>query len=294
MIADKLQKLQTIKDNIKTAINNKGGNVGDDFTQYSTAIDNLSTGDGETGDCTLESITITENGTYEGAYDKVTVLIDDRYEEGVEDGINTQKSKLSSISITKNGTYTNENGYNSINVNVEGGGTTPIEVFKVPDEMKFKESTFTTIPEGLDFSNVTDFTETFMNCENLKSVNINTSNAIKFESTFSNCTNLETVGELDCSKLAYINGTVFSNCVNLINLGGFKNIGKSLVGSSFISFARSNGINRESMLNVFEKLYPIDELYQPKRIVITDVVKNGLRDEDIAIATSKRWVIEVV
>ena len=97
MIADKLQKLQTIKDNIKTAINNKGGNVGDDFTQYSTAIDNLSTGDGETGDCTLESITITENGTYEGAYDKVTVLIDDRYEEGVEDGINTQKSKLSSI-----------------------------------------------------------------------------------------------------------------------------------------------------------------------------------------------------
>lgn len=256
-------------------------------------------GNVEVGECpeypNLEEITITENGTYEGAYDKVTVLIDDRYEDGVEDGISNQKSKLSSISITKNGTYTNENGYNSINVNVEGGGTTPIEGFKVPDGMKFKESTFTTIPEGLDFSNVTDFTETFMDCANLKSVNINTSNAIKFENTFQNCTNLETIGELDCSKVDAVIGA-FGECINLQNLGGFKDLGKSVNANRYIlRFNRSNGLTRESMLNVFNKLYPIEDIFfVTARIDITNIVKNALSDEDIAIATSKNWVIEVV
>ena len=43
-IADKLQTIQSIKDDIKIAINNKGGNVGDDFTTYSTAIDNIQGG----------------------------------------------------------------------------------------------------------------------------------------------------------------------------------------------------------------------------------------------------------
>lgn len=43
-IADKLQTIKTIKENIKTSINNKGGNVGDNFNEYATAIDNISTG----------------------------------------------------------------------------------------------------------------------------------------------------------------------------------------------------------------------------------------------------------
>lgn len=253
MITDKLQQLQTIKDNIKTAINNKGGNVGDDFTTYATAIDNIEGGGGGTGDCTLESITITENGKY----------------------------------------YPNEgiDGYNEVVVNV----TTPTDVYMVTDGVKFKTSTFTTIPEGLDFSNVTDFTETFMDCVNLKSVNINTSNAIKFESTFENCTNLETIGELDCSKVETVIGA-FGECINLQNLGGFKDLGKSVNANRYIlRFNRSNGLTRESMLNVFNKLYPIENIFfVTARIDITDIVKNALSDEDIAIATSKNWVIEVV
>ena len=45
-IADKLTTLNTIKTNIKTAINGKGGSVGDDFTTYATAITNLPSGGG--------------------------------------------------------------------------------------------------------------------------------------------------------------------------------------------------------------------------------------------------------
>ena len=47
-ISEKLTQLNTIKGDIKTAINNKGGEVGNDFSTYATAINNLSTGSGET------------------------------------------------------------------------------------------------------------------------------------------------------------------------------------------------------------------------------------------------------
>ena len=45
-ISEKLTQLNTIKGDIKAAINNKGGEVGDDFSTYATAINNLSTGSG--------------------------------------------------------------------------------------------------------------------------------------------------------------------------------------------------------------------------------------------------------
>ena len=47
-ISEKLTQLNTIKGDIKTAINNKGGEVGNDFSTYATAINNLSSGSGET------------------------------------------------------------------------------------------------------------------------------------------------------------------------------------------------------------------------------------------------------
>lgn len=45
-ISDKLIQLSNIKSDIKTAINNKGQSVGDDFSTYANAIDNITTGDG--------------------------------------------------------------------------------------------------------------------------------------------------------------------------------------------------------------------------------------------------------
>ena len=75
----------------------------------------------------LESINITENGTYtkEDGYNHIEVNVpdlngsyDEGYAQGKTDGANEQKSKLESISITENGTYTKEDGYNQIEVNV--------------------------------------------------------------------------------------------------------------------------------------------------------------------------------
>ena len=75
----------------------------------------------------LESINITENGTYtkEDGYNEIVVEVpdlngsyDEGYGQGKTDGVNEQKSKLESINITENGTYTKEDGYNQIEVNV--------------------------------------------------------------------------------------------------------------------------------------------------------------------------------
>ena len=62
-ISEKLTQLNTIKGDIKTAINNKGGEVGDDFSTYATAINNLSAGSGETYENPEFYKVRTQNGT---------------------------------------------------------------------------------------------------------------------------------------------------------------------------------------------------------------------------------------
>ena len=75
----------------------------------------------------LETINITENGTYtkEDGYNHIEVNVpdlngsyDEGYAQGKIDGINEQKGKLESINITENGTYRKEDGYNEVVVNV--------------------------------------------------------------------------------------------------------------------------------------------------------------------------------
>ena len=77
----------------------------------------------------LESISITENGTYtkEDGYNHIEVNVpdlngsyDEGYNQGKIDGVNEQKSKLETINITENGTYRKEDGYNEIVVEVPG------------------------------------------------------------------------------------------------------------------------------------------------------------------------------
>lgn len=90
----------------------------------------------------LESITLTDNGTYtkEDGWDEVTVEVEgvipdeelqqmlqeamdegyqDGYSEGVDDGREEQKQELESVTFRENGTYTREDGWNEVAVDVE-------------------------------------------------------------------------------------------------------------------------------------------------------------------------------
>ena len=101
-------------------------------------------------------VTVTENGIYEyepneedyDGYSKATITVnvpstghtdeelEKAYEDGKEDGIEEQKSKLISTAFTENGTYTREDGYSGITVNVPQTGHTDEELEQAYEDGK--------------------------------------------------------------------------------------------------------------------------------------------------------------
>lgn len=182
-ISENLEVLEGVKDDIKTAIENKGIVINDTtpFVDYATKINEISIGTGDYQDgyeqgkldqkALLENRTFRRNGTYSRPDGYGTVVVDvpsggtGDYDTGFEDGVAAQKAKLTNITITNNGTYTNEDGYNEVVVDVPNTGLTTIDIAEYG--IKFANSPLTEIPEIFDFSNVTDYSYMFTNCKNL-------------------------------------------------------------------------------------------------------------------------------
>lgn len=138
-ISENLEVLEGVKDDIKTAIENKGIVINDTtpFVDYATKINEISIGTGDYQDgyeqgkldqkALLENRTFRRNGTYSRPDGYGTVVVDvpsggtGDYDTGFENGVAAQKAKLTNITITTNGTYTSEDGYGEVIVNVEGG-----------------------------------------------------------------------------------------------------------------------------------------------------------------------------
>ena len=168
----------------------------------------------------LTQIRITENGTYakEDGYSEVVVDVpglngsyDEGYAQGKTDGVSEQKSKLETISITENGVYSKEDGYNHIEVNVNA--IPKINVQKTG--LKLGHSTFTEVPEWVDFEGITDLSSMFRECSNLQTIPlIDTSNVINMNNMFYYCRNLKTIPQLDTSSVTNMD-SMFYNCFNL-------------------------------------------------------------------------------
>lgn len=116
----------------------------------------------------LESITITENGTYtkDDGYNEVIVEVpdingsyDEGYENGYNEGLNNGVENLPILDITENGTYDTPN--KGVNVNV----LPKIDV--AASKLAFSYSQMTEIPNSFDFSNVVDFSNMFRECVKL-------------------------------------------------------------------------------------------------------------------------------
>lgn len=270
-IAENLQTIQNIKQDIKTAIENKGVDMTNTpFSEYSTKIDGISAGGG---------IDINEYGI-----------------------------KL---------------GYSSIQK----------------------------IPDGIDFSNVTDMSYMFSDCYYLQSVSsINTSKATNMNSMFYNCERLENLALIDTSKVVDMGGmlgntmlktipqfdtrsaenvnSIFHQCIALktiplldfgsvtsihsifgifeldllTSIGGFKNLKKS-VTREFIDLLPN--LSTSSLINIINNLYDWSgntDGYAPLNngtmynFGTTHSLKFGenlskLSDAQIAVATAKGWTL---
>ena len=299
-IAENLQTIQTIKNNIKTSIENKGVSVGDvSFTEYSTKIDEITTG-GSGGEIDFSLI---------------------GYNTNEENNVNTQIQSdiLYSKQILDNwdNTLTNANNYfNRHNKLIYCPKINTSNILNMRN-MFYECYSLISVPE-LDTSNVTnmsymfyscyslstlfpmnttrviDMSCMFQNCYNLKNIpTIDTSNVENVEAVFQNCKSLQSIPLLDFGNVTNINYVFgYSNFTNLTDLGGFKNL-KINWNDSYGLYGLPN-LTYESVMNVINNLYDFrgnGDTTTTRTIQFNSKSKALLNDADIAIATNKGWVI---
>lgn len=199
------------------------------------------------------TLNVTKNGSYRATnnqyYNSVLVDVDvetpynDGYNKGKTDGITEQKDKLTTINITSNGTYTNENGYKSVVVEVEGVGKydegytdgygegyssgytdgvmSSVEgsVIKIGEGTKFRNTDFTNTIFTIDCENAVDLTGLFYKAVFLTDNGIpliNTSGVTNTKQMFYG-TNIKVVPYFDTTRVTEAR-EMFSYCKNLISV----------------------------------------------------------------------------
>ena len=163
----------------------------------------------------LESISITENGTYskEDGYNHIEVNVPDlngSYDEGYNQGKADVVANARDIEITKNGQYGDgETLYKTINVNV-------IPKINVEKEgINFAYSAFAEVPKWADFEGITNMYHMFDDCYNLQAIpQIDTSKVTNMAYMFSFCASLQAIPQLDTSNVTNMK-SMFDNCTSL-------------------------------------------------------------------------------
>ena len=280
-IADKLNTLQTIKENIKTAIENKGVTVGDSpFTDYASKIDGIEGGSSED----IAVFTLSDN--------KVNMFAGVSIRGYFE--LDCKNLSLGEGPFFNGATFSNLKGPRLINTTSLTDTISMYTNTNITEPYLFDTSNVTnmscmfcnchslvSIPQ-LNTSNVTDMSSMFVGCSSLVSIpELDTSNVTNMSYMFDGCSKLETIPLLDTSNVAY-SDNMFRACYKLANIGGFQGLKVS------ISMNYSYYITRESMLNIFNTIGEARET-----ITIRKDVADRLTDEDIAIATNKGWTISI-
>lgn len=325
-IADKLTQLNTIKGDIKTAINNKGGSVGDDFSTYATAINNLSTGSGETVSSYwpgfFEFRTL-KGTTYEhGDYLFMNAYIKDENDKNLIENLDVsnmtsmtymfnrlgynKSNVIKDLDLTKWNISRNGNFYcmfssvylNSINISRWNFSkvTTISNMFNA-----FRGNTINM--SNCNTSTIKDFSGLFAYSSATTSIDMtgcDTSNATNMDQLFFSCTNLVTViGSLDLSNLtngfysaSYYNPV--SSCKKLETLY-LKNIYKNCTMTNNSKWCINLGdtkIKSECLISIISELPDLINdkgLTATDKIVLTLPKTNTLTESDVAVATSKGW-----
>ena len=211
-ISDKLNKIITTKEAIRTAINSKGGTLteSDTFASYSSAIDSLPSGGGGT-DWLKEFLDETKDASYlfcgYSAYDygKDTIW----------------KKKLTYETLQKALKYDTTRNV----TNMTG--------------MFYYCSQLTTIP-SIYTSLVKDMSNMFYSCSNLTTISqLDTNNVTNMRKMFNYCSNLITIPQLDTSKVTNMS-YMFYQCNKLRTIDiTYMNITSVTYNDSFASECNS-------------------------------------------------------
>ena len=300
-IADKLTLLINTKQDIKSAISEKGVEVTGGMTTYADAIRRIESGGGGGGEgdpiyvpvglkfgyypansdhppyFNLPKLILARNytdGSYMFAWNKGLLDIKGIYSTNLPKSSLTNCKymfyhceSLSSIPL-----------FDTSNVTDMGG------MFEGCKKLK-------TIPK-LDTSKVTNMGGMFEDCTSLTTIpQLDTSNVTDMTYTFSNCSSLKSLPELDFggmtdSDVTYIFGKV--NLPTLTDLGGFRDLQVSL----FHSLDRLPNLTVQSIMNVINKTVGfLGPGFDPRYLQLGPTNLNKLTDEQKAVATNKGWVL---
>lgn len=303
-IADKLTSLINTKQDIKSAISEKGVEVTGGMTTYADAIRRIETGGGGGGgepgekdpiyvpaglkfgydstnsnrppDLTLPKIILARDytdGSYMFAWNKGLWGI-----KGIDPNRNSpdlpltncshmfyQCERLLSIPLFDTSNVTDMSG-----------------MFYGCKKLK-------TIPK-LDTSKVTNMDSMFFDCISLTTIpQLDTSSVTHMYSTFSGCSSLKSIPLLDCEKVTHID-QLFGNSriETLTDLGGFLNLQVSL----YDSLDHLPNLTVQSIMNVIDHLCGfLGSGFDPRYLELGPANLNKLTDEQKAVATNKGWVL---
>lgn len=129
------------------------------------------------------------------------------YETGREEGVQAYVETLPTLNITENGTY------DTVNKGVEVNVVPKIKL--VDYGIKLGYSSFTEVPENIEFDGLTDMSYMFYNCKGITTIpEIDISTVTNMYGTFSACSSLRTIPLLNTSSVTNIRD-IFYNCSSL-------------------------------------------------------------------------------
>ena len=252
-IVQNIETLNTIKNDIKKAINDKGVTVtdSDSFTLYASKIDQIKQGEGGGAEPVLESISITKNGIYtapEGVdgYNEVSVNVTtggdstnySYYDGSIDEaGLRAIGWDDESIGYLRDNALhyawqnsdfvvSEENkalyGVITDRTTLDANRTNPnleylpmMGALPASQIMFFRGLTYLKALPKIDTSLCTDTDHLFQNCSNLLVIpHIDTSNVKSMYVMFDGCSKLKNIPLLDTSQVTYMGG-MFNSCSSL-------------------------------------------------------------------------------
>lgn len=242
------------------------------------------------------------------------IKIDDTVIIPTADGFrNTNTGEL--LEVVEEGVYTFTNNTPQV---PEGNLIKTVSVNVVPkinvkkESIKFAYSSFTTVPEWADFSNVTSMRYMFYSCSSLQTIPlIDTSNVTDMSSMFYDCSNLTSIPQLDTSNVNSVN-RMFYGCSNLTSVPplnaqnitsnemfGYGELTKltdfgGLIGlkvdfNGGYSFNKCPNLTYQSCINILNGLADVTELGSRTLKVHPNFLTNV--GDEISIGTNKGWII---
>lgn len=161
----------------------------------------------------------------------------------------------------------------------------------------------------LEFDNLTTMQDMFSGCSNLTYLNVSSFNTTKVTTmlqTFNKCSLLENLDISNFDGSSIINVYNFlNNCKALTNLNFMSNLGKgyTMKSSNYANYGlnltTNTVLSHDSLIDVINKLYDLNISYKVadggtlyvQNLVLGNTNIAKLTAEEIAIATSKGWVV---